>query len=153
MTLDSASRVCLLGENGEGKTTLVKVLLGQLEPTSGWRPSTTARASRWSTSTTPISCRTTRRRWRSRWRSSRATAARRTSARCARTSASVGVSAAQQGTPSGALSGGQRSRVALAATSFAKPHLLVLDEPTNNLDLEAVAPLADAVDAFEGGFW
>ena len=65
--------------------------------------------------------------------------------------ASVGVSAAQQGTPSGALSGGQRSRVALAATSFAKPHLLVLDEPTNNLDLEAVAALADAVERFEGG--
>jgi ABC-type protease/lipase transport system fused ATPase/permease subunit len=48
-----------------------------------------------------------------------------------------------------ALSGGQRSRVALAAVSFARPHLLVLDEPTNNLDLEAVAALADAVDAFQ----
>jgi ATPase subunit of ABC transporter with duplicated ATPase domains len=29
MTLDSQSRVCLLGENGDGKTTLVKVMLGQ----------------------------------------------------------------------------------------------------------------------------
>ena len=52
---------------------------------------------------------------------------------------------------SGALSGGQRSRVALAAVSYARPHLLVLDEPTNNLDLEAVAALADAVEAFQGG--
>ena len=59
--------------------------------------------------------------------------------------------AAQQATPSGALSGGQRSRVALAAVSYARPHLLVLDEPTNNLDLEAVAALADAVEAFQGG--
>ena len=38
--------------------------------------------------------------------------------------------------PCAALSGGQRSRVALAAVSFREPHLLVLDEPTNNLDLE-----------------
>lgn len=35
LTLDSLSRVCLLGENGEGKTTLVKVLLGDLEPMAG----------------------------------------------------------------------------------------------------------------------
>jgi ATP-binding cassette subfamily F protein 3 len=41
--------------------------------------------------------------------------------------------------------------VALAATSFERPHLLVLDEPTNNLDLEAVEALADAVEAFRGG--
>jgi len=50
-----------------------------------------------------------------------------------------------QNVPSVALSGGQRSRVALAAVSFTEPHLLVLDEPTNNLDLESVAALAQAV--------
>ena len=55
-----------------------------------------------------------------------------------------------QNTPASALSGGQRSRVALAAVSFARPHVLVLDEPTNNLDLESVAALADCVKNFEG---
>jgi ATPase subunit of ABC transporter with duplicated ATPase domains len=35
MSLDSESRVCLLGENGDGKTTLVKVMLGHLDPTQG----------------------------------------------------------------------------------------------------------------------
>lgn len=35
MNLDSKSRVCLLGENGEGKTTLVKTMLGELQPTAG----------------------------------------------------------------------------------------------------------------------
>jgi ATP-binding cassette subfamily F protein 3 len=44
-----------------------------------------------------------------------------------------------QTTPCSALSGGQRSRVALAAVSFREPHILVLDEPTNNLDLESVS--------------
>eukprot|EP00977_Amphora_coffeiformis_P000827 scaffold178_cov163-Amphora_coffeaeformis.AAC.1 len=55
-----------------------------------------------------------------------------------------------QNTPASALSGGQRSRVALAAVSFASPHVLVLDEPTNNLDLESVAALAESVQKFEG---
>ena len=60
-----------------------------------------------------------------------------------------GVSTPQQIVPAGALSGGQRSRVAMAAVSFSRAHLLILDEPTNNLDLEAVAALADAVEAFQ----
>lgn len=55
-----------------------------------------------------------------------------------------------QNTPCSALSGGQRSRVALSAVSFARPHVLVLDEPTNNLDLESVAALAEAVQVFKG---
>ena len=55
-----------------------------------------------------------------------------------------------QNTPCSALSGGQRSRVALAAVSYAKPHVLVLDEPTNNLDLESVATLAECVQNFQG---
>jgi len=65
--------------------------------------------------------------------------------------AGCGVGSKLMNTPALALSGGQRSRVALAATSFARPHLLILDEPTNNLDLEAVEALADAVVAFQGG--
>ena len=55
-----------------------------------------------------------------------------------------------QNTPAGALSGGQRARVAMAAVSFARPHCLVLDEPTNNLDLEAVAALAESIKTFQG---
>ena len=55
-----------------------------------------------------------------------------------------------QNVPASALSGGQRSRVAMAAVSYARPHVLVLDEPTNNLDLESVGALAEAVKKFEG---
>ena len=52
--------------------------------------------------------------------------------------------------PGRALSGGQRSRLAMAAVSFCRPHVLILDEPTNNLDIEAVEALATAVEGFEG---
>lgn len=42
-----------------------------------------------------------------------------------------------QNTPCSALSGGQRSRVALSAVSFARPHVLVLDEPTVSAELRS----------------
>jgi ATP-binding cassette subfamily F protein 3 len=62
----------------------------------------------------------------------------------------MGVPTIKQGVPAHGLSGGQRSRVALAAVSYVQPHVLVLDEPTNNLDLESVAALAECVKHFEG---
>ena len=55
-----------------------------------------------------------------------------------------------QNVPVTALSGEQGSRVAMAAVSYRKPHVLFLDEPTNNLDLESVAALAESVKAFQG---
>jgi len=53
--------------------------------------------------------------------------------------------------PALALSGGQRSRLATAVVSFERPHVLVVDEPTNNLDLASVEALAEAVERFDGG--
>jgi ATP-binding cassette subfamily F protein 3 len=48
------------------------------------------------------------------------------------------------------LSGGERSRLALAALFPARSNFLVLDEPTNHLDLESRQALLDALDAFDG---
>jgi len=49
------------------------------------------------------------------------------------------------------LSGGQKVKVVLAAAMWAQPHVLVLDEPTNYLDRDALGALACAVKEFEGG--
>jgi ATP-binding cassette subfamily F protein 3 len=49
------------------------------------------------------------------------------------------------------LSGGQKSRVAFAILSLQNPHILVLDEPSNHLDIEAMDALADALRNFGGG--
>ena len=49
------------------------------------------------------------------------------------------------------LSGGQKVKLVLAAAMWNQPHLLVLDEPTNNLDLESIEALAACVKSFKGG--
>lgn len=49
------------------------------------------------------------------------------------------------------LSGGQKSRVAFACLSLTNPHILVLDEPSNHLDIEAMDALASALNSFQGG--
>ena len=51
----------------------------------------------------------------------------------------------------GALSGGQKVKVVLAAAMWNQPHILILDEPTNYLDRESLGALANAISAFEGG--
>jgi elongation factor 3 len=51
----------------------------------------------------------------------------------------------------GALSGGQKVKVVLAAALWNQPHILILDEPTNYLDRESLGALAKAIEDFKGG--
>lgn len=49
------------------------------------------------------------------------------------------------------LSGGQKARVALAFTAWGNPHIMIMDEPTNHLDIDAVDALVVALNNFSGG--
>ena len=51
----------------------------------------------------------------------------------------------------GELSGGQKARVALVKLMFDSPHILLLDEPTNHLDIETVEALIDCLSVYTGG--
>lgn len=150
-TLDSKSRVCLLGENGTGKTTLVKIIQGQLEPTVGEVKRATGvrievvnqhHADQLSYDMSPLSFMVHK---------YPGDGSNAHELKLRSHLASCGIGAKLQLTLARGLSGGQRSRVAMAAVSYARPHILICDEPTNNLDLEAVEALADCVRRFEGG--
>ena len=151
MSIDSNSRIVLLGENGNGKTTLVKLMTAALEPTEGEiRRNAQCRiaivnqhhADQIQLHMTPLEF--MRFKFPGDGSDAHNLLLRSHLDR-------MGVPTIKQGVPAHALSGGQRSRVALAAVSYVEPHILILDEPTNNLDLESVAALADAVEAFKGG--
>lgn len=60
--------------------------------------------------------------------------------------------AATIGRAAGSLSGGERFRASLAALLLSEPppQLLILDEPTNNLDLDSVRQLTAALNAYQG---
>lgn len=49
------------------------------------------------------------------------------------------------------LSGGQKSRVAFAALCMNNPHVLIMDEPSNHLDTAGLEALSDALRNFKGG--
>ncbi|MFK0177597.1 ABC-F family ATP-binding cassette domain-containing protein [Streptomyces xanthochromogenes] len=138
-------RIALVGRNGAGKTTLLRTLAGQLEPVAGeavahvplrFLPqrldvlddalSVVENVARYAPGATDNAIR----------------------ARLARF-LFKGARAAQ---PAGTLSGGERFRAALAALLLAEPapQLLMLDEPTNNLDMASVRALQAALDAYEG---
>ena len=71
-------------------------------------------------------------------------------ARMASALAEVGLDA-QPDTPLSTLSGGQSTRAALAALVFAEPDFLLLDEPTNNLDREGREAVIDLLASWRGG--
>jgi ATP-binding cassette, subfamily F, member 3 len=71
-------------------------------------------------------------------------------ARAARILAGLGFNEAAQQRPCSDFSGGWRMRVALAAVLFARPDFLLLDEPTNHLDLEAALWLEAYLKAWPG---
>jgi ATP-binding cassette subfamily F protein 3 len=146
LRLDPTDRVALLGRNGNGKTTLARLLAAQLAPMDGeitvsgkMRVGyfTQYQVEELDTTDTPLEHMT-------RMMKGMSPAAVR--AQLGR----FGFSGPKATTLVGKLSGGERARLALALITREAPHMLILDEPTNHLDVDAREALVQALNAYEG---
>ncbi|HKK31898.1 MAG TPA: ABC-F family ATP-binding cassette domain-containing protein [Alphaproteobacteria bacterium] len=146
LRIDQDDRIALLGQNGEGKTTLAKLLSERLKPMAGRL--TAARKLRvgffaqhqveeLNVDETPLQHLIHERpdehvsRLRARL-------------------AGFGLGPDQAETKVDRLSGGQKARLSLLLATLPGPHLLILDEPTNHLDIESREALVEALTAYSG---
>ena len=146
LRIDQDDRIALLGKNGQGKSTLSKLLAGRLAAMAG-RLTLSSRLrigyfaqhqiDELVPQDTPLEH---VRRMRPHEEP------RRLRARLA----GFGLTADQADLPVGQLSGGQKARLSLLLATLDAPHLLILDEPTNHLDLESREGLIDALSAYCG---
>ena len=146
LRIDPDDRLALLGRNGNGKTTLARLLAAQLAPMDGAMAASSRMRVGYFTqyqveeldrSETPLQHMT-----------------------LAMPGASPAAVRAQLGrfgfagpkatTEVGKLSGGERARLALALITRDAPHMLILDEPTNHLDVDAREALVQALNEYSG---
>ena len=146
LTIDMDDRIALLGANGNGKSTLAKLLAGRLEPMSGeMRRGPKLKVGYFAQHQTdelvmdenPID-HMTRALPRANPSQVRGQLAR------------FGLDADRAETPIANLSGGEKARLLLALATRDAPQLLLLDEPTNHLDIDARDALVKALGDFEG---
>eukprot|EP00760_Papus_ankaliazontas_P001083 PhM_4_TR10382/c1_g1_i1/m.31136/K06184/ABCF1; ATP-binding cassette, subfamily F, member 1 len=143
----SDSRICLVGPNGIGKSTLLNLMDGTLEPTEGMatfaRNSRIGRYNQHFVDKMPLELTGVE------LMMQRGGFIHEHEAR--QRLGSFGLEGIAHHQKIETLSGGQKARVAMAFISTEKPHLLMLDEPTNHLDMESINALVDAINNFQGG--
>ena len=144
--LDPDDRVALLGRNGNGKTTLARLLAAQLPAMEGQIAVsgkmrvgyfTQYQVEELDRDDTPLEHMT---------RMMKGMSPGAVRAQLGR----FGFSGNKAITQVGKLSGGERARLALALITRDAPHMLILDEPTNHLDVDAREALVQALNAYDG---
>ncbi|MFC7458427.1 ABC-F family ATP-binding cassette domain-containing protein [Brachybacterium sp. GCM10030267] len=146
-----ADRIGVLGPNGAGKSTLLKLITGELEPQAG-------RVKRGKTVTVrQVSQRIEGLQEDQDSRISDVVGRYRSSYRTGKDEVSpgqllerLGFTAAHQKVRVGALSGGQQRRLNLLLTLLEEPNVLVLDEPTNDMDTDMLTAMEDLLDTWPG---
>ncbi|MFD1787675.1 ABC-F family ATP-binding cassette domain-containing protein [Sphingomonas floccifaciens] len=146
LRIDPDDRIALLGRNGNGKTTLARLLAAQLAPMAGTMNAsgkmnvgyfTQYQVEELDTDDTPLEHMT---------RTMKGATPAAVRAQLGR----FGFSGDKATTKVGKLSGGERARLALAIITRDAPHLLILDEPTNHLDVDAREALVQALNGYKG---
>jgi ATP-binding cassette subfamily F protein 3 len=146
LRIDMEDRIALLGTNGNGKSTLAKLLAGRLQPLKGRQFRTgNLRVGYFAQhqeddlvmNETPYD------------HLSRALP-KATPPQVRAQAARFGLDADRVNTKVSAMSGGEKARLLLALATRDAPHLLILDEPTNHLDIDARDALVKALAEFEG---
>jgi ATP-binding cassette subfamily F protein 3 len=146
LLIDTDDRIALLGANGNGKSTLAKLLAGRLDPLAGEvRRGPKLRVGYFAqhqeeelvAGETPLDHMA---------RALPRAAPPQVRAQLAR----FGLDADRAETPVASLSGGEKARLLLALATREAPHLLILDEPTNHLDIDAREALVKALADFQG---
>jgi ATP-binding cassette subfamily F protein 3 len=146
LRLDMDDRVALLGANGNGKSTLVKLLAGRLQPLAGRLHRSPKlrvgyfaqhQADELDLAATPLALME---------RLAPTATEEKRRAHLGR----FGFEQDKALTPVAALSGGEKARLLLALMSREAPHILLLDEPTNHLDVDSRQALVQAINGFEG---
>jgi ATP-binding cassette subfamily F protein 3 len=146
LRIDQDDRIALLGQNGEGKSTLSKLISGRLNPMAG-RVVTSNKlrigyfaqhqVDELFIDETPLD-------------HIRRLRPEKTPAQLRAILGGFGIGAEQADTEVGRLSGGQKARLSLLLATIDVPHLLILDEPTNHLDIESREALVEALTAYSG---